>query len=237
MGDLPFGNRVVGVCFTIDSLIYFGMGHNGSRDFSDLWAYNTITSTWSQKATMPGVGRIGSSYFVLNGKAVIGGGHRFSSNGSFLNSDYHEYDPTTDTWSNFSNSFTDSARTLGTAFVINNEAFLFGGASSYPIPMNDFWKYGGISVSISETKQDEAVSLSFYPNPTNGEINIISNNNFIDGTLTILNSVGQIVFEKQFNKINGPASIDLSNLVNANYYYRFLTSDSKMISGSIIKVD
>lgn len=125
--NLPFGNRSTGISFAISDTIYFGLGYNGSSDFNDLWAYSVKDSVWTQKASFLGVGRLSASVIVLNGKAIVGGGHRLG-NSSYL-SDYYIYDPTTNQWSSAGN-IPYGSRAASVGFSISNSGYLFGGAAS-----------------------------------------------------------------------------------------------------------
>src|SRR5258706_334563 len=46
--------------FTIGTKAYVGMGYSGAAYFQDFWEWDQTTDIWTQKASLPGVGRFGA---------------------------------------------------------------------------------------------------------------------------------------------------------------------------------
>jgi hypothetical protein len=99
MADLPLpyptNPRALSIGFAIGNTGYIGFGTDSRTDFDDLYAYDPITNTWSQKASL-GFAMEGPAGFVLNNKAYIGFG--YSKKVADVTNDFFEYDPSTNTW-------------------------------------------------------------------------------------------------------------------------------------------
>jgi len=89
-------------------------------------------------------------------------------------------------------------------------------------------KYGAIcsNVGIDESpmvekqKETEGINLIAYPNPNNGQFDIIINSSFqISGMLVLINSIGQEVAKESVNITNGSSklSVNLLNLPSGIY--------------------
>lgn len=154
--DLTFG-RVAGLAFAIDSLVYITCGRFNSVSLNDLWAYSPVTNSWTKKANFPGVGRINPIGFVLNGKAVVGGG--YVSGTTIRLSDYYEYDPATNLWTPVP-GFSSGNRSVGASFTIHNEGYTCMGIDSTGSGyLKDFWKYSHCTVNYTEDAMSICDSL------------------------------------------------------------------------------
>ncbi len=129
--------------FTLNGKIYLGGGYTGNQvNLNDLWEYDPATDSWTQKADVPGSqGRTYAVAFAINGKGYIGlGVEGYNSINSKFLDDLWEYDPVANTWSQ-KQSLNDSARGSASCFVINNKAYIVGGAPDYSLISNDVWRY------------------------------------------------------------------------------------------------
>lgn len=75
--------RTGAVTFTIDDVVYVGLGFNIQLDqqdktLTDFWMYKD--RIWTQIADFPGEGRYGAVAFVVDGKAYVGTGYRPDQN-------------------------------------------------------------------------------------------------------------------------------------------------------------
>ena len=71
--------RTGAVTFTIDDVVYVGLGFNilldqQDKTLTDFWMYKD--RIWTQIADFPGGGRYGAVAFVVDGKAYVGTGYR-----------------------------------------------------------------------------------------------------------------------------------------------------------------
>ncbi|HWA33902.1 MAG TPA: hypothetical protein VG737_07220 [Cyclobacteriaceae bacterium] len=94
-----FTNRKSMVAFSLNNLVYFGLGYDGPTLIShpDLWEYNPVTDQWKNLADFPRNILKGSPAFAfaINGKAYVAvsvtGGNTFQ--------DLYQFDPATNSWS------------------------------------------------------------------------------------------------------------------------------------------
>ncbi len=225
--DMPSG-RVAGVAFAIDSLVYIVCGRANSTHLNDLWAYSPATDSWSQKTNFPGAGRINPIGFVLNGKAVVGGGY-FSSSGVTRLNDYYEYDPVTNLWTPIS-GFVFGNRSVGSSFTIYNEGYTCMGIDSTGSGYRkDLWKYSHCKVDYTMdamTFCDTVVSPSGNFNwTTAGIYNDTALNSKGCDSLLIIELTGGVI-----DKSITPGAVTLSsNESGADSYQWILCDDSSGI--------
>lgn len=127
--------RTGAVSFTINGKVYIGLGKNGSTYHQDLWMYDTISETWTQKADFVGIGRIGAFSMVMNNKAIIGTGEL--AGGSRTNTVY-KYEPGSNSWTALTD-FSGGVRSYASAFSIGTRGFVVGGDDGSF--QNDLWEY------------------------------------------------------------------------------------------------
>ncbi|MEZ5012781.1 MAG: T9SS type A sorting domain-containing protein [Chitinophagales bacterium] len=72
-------------------------------------------------------------------------------------------------------------------------------------------------------------SFLVYPNPANGEINIIASNSADVRSVEILNIVGKAVFTTGWQTGNGKMSLNLGNLPEGIYFVRLLDVSGKPV--------
>lgn len=129
-------NRSFATGFSINGKGYVGMGTD--QDISvlkkDLWEYDPVANTWTQKSDFPGGGRDGLGVFVINNKAYIGGG----SDNNFLFMDFYEYDPAQDKWTQ-KNDLSSGYTIFPAMFSIGNYGYLTCGAGQ--TEFNDLLRY------------------------------------------------------------------------------------------------
>lgn len=86
---------------------------------------------------------------------------------------------------------------------------------------------------VTETKLDERMSLSLYPNPTDGIINLqISKNDIATFSYIVMDINGRIVKEKSTNEVE---TIDISNLPSATYIVRIVIDGNEFVKQIIKK--
>ncbi len=97
-------------------------------------------NSWTQKASIPGLGRRGPVGFAIGNKGYVGTGLYDPT--VTLRNDFWEYDPATNTWTQKAN-FPGTARFCATSFVIGNFGYVGNGCDAYPVYHwpTDFWKY------------------------------------------------------------------------------------------------
>lgn len=227
----PLSPRAGGVCFTLDSIIYFGLGHNGQTNFNDIWSYNPINNNWVQLPSFPGIARFAASAFTINGKAIVGGGQQFGVGVQL--GDYYEYDPAQNTWSQITTTnFSDSARSFSASFTLNDRSYLLMGRDSQQVgSVLDIWEMSYMPTGISEITIEEVV---VYPIPASERINI-DMGNMNDYNLEIYSLDGRLVLEN--TKLNpGVNEIILSNIGTRRLLYKIFNSKGVLKSGSLLQI-
>ncbi|MFM2224948.1 MAG: hypothetical protein RJA07_1150 [Bacteroidota bacterium] len=129
--------RCNGIGFSYNGKGYVGMG-TGDYDFlSDMWEYDTLLHSWTQKASFPGKKRGGVVSFIINGKAYVGLG----VDSQRYYKDFWEYDIITNTWFQ-KNDFAGTKRGSAIAFASSTNGYVGLGADTLNMnPLLDIWKY------------------------------------------------------------------------------------------------
>ncbi|HZG01004.1 MAG TPA: kelch repeat-containing protein, partial [Chitinophagales bacterium] len=125
--------------FSIDGIGYAGLGYGvaGGMDFkNDIWQYNPVSDTWTQKNDFGGAPRSNAVVFVINGNAYVGTGEYLP----YCYADFWKYDPAQDSWTPYMN-FPGATRRGGIAFSINGKGYVGGGRCYINSFYNDFWEY------------------------------------------------------------------------------------------------
>jgi N-acetylneuraminic acid mutarotase len=97
-----------GFNFVIGNKAYVGLGagmpgeeltgeYSSGKNYNDVWAYDAVQNTWTQKADFPGLPRVMPFSFSVNGFGYVVGGDPTNSNGGHA-LDFWKYDPATDKW-------------------------------------------------------------------------------------------------------------------------------------------
>jgi N-acetylneuraminic acid mutarotase len=160
--DFEGDARMGAVAFGIGDFGYVGSGYNGNW-LQDFWSYNPGTQDWEAKDDIDHK-RTNSFSFVIGGKGYVGGG---SNNGSLVQS-FFQYDPALNTWTKKNdlqedNTDTDAndkgytiARELAATFVLNNLAYVVGGARG--TLDKETWQYTPDTDTWKKMKSFEATS-------------------------------------------------------------------------------
>lgn len=92
------------------------------------------------------------------------------------------------------------------------------------------------TVSISKEAYNLKSKIKIYPNPTSGQLNLISKPSHSDATINIYNLKGECVYSKYYDAIESPITLNLSHLP-ASEYFVTLTTKENTITEKIIIVD
>lgn len=118
----PGSSRWGVVCFEIDGIGYMISGRTGTTDLDEVWAYDPLADSWSERAPMPGVRRVACAFSIAGKGYVVGGLYGTSS----IRDDLWEYDPLSDSWSQRT-GLPGAPRYGSTAFVHNGIGYVLGG--------------------------------------------------------------------------------------------------------------
>jgi N-acetylneuraminic acid mutarotase len=112
-----------------------------STDLQDTWEYDPATNEWTRKDDFPGAARSEAISFGIGDYGYVGTGYSATDNNTFMK-DFYRFDPRADAGSQWEtmNGFGGNKRRGGTAFVINNVAYIVTGVSN-ATNVYDFWKF------------------------------------------------------------------------------------------------
>lgn len=166
--------RVKAMAAVVDGKAYVGLGYNIDKgvytggNLSDLWMYDPVTDTWSQRKSFPSTATDACVSFVLDKNIYVGEG--FNEN-SFTD-EFWKYNPEQDNWVQLKDFPSDSR--MGSVICAGSDHIYFGtgwGIGNF----NDWWEY---FPGTDSWKQMKAM-------PDNGRLNAVSltiNNRFFVST-------------------------------------------------------
>lgn len=129
--------REYAMSFAINGKGYIFMGSMGAS-LKDVWEYDPVANTWTQKLDFPGAGRAQAVTFTIGNKGYMVCGIDVGSPSTVF-SEVWEYDPSIDTWTKKAN-FPGTPRCASVGFSIGNKGYM-GTGNVNPGVLNDFWEY------------------------------------------------------------------------------------------------
>lgn len=191
--DFPGTQRHHPYYFGIDSIAYVGLGH-GPSIYNDWYKYDHNTDTWTQLNDLPSQGRVAGTHFAYGGKGyILAGENEFHQNNNF-ESEFWEYEPATDSWTQLPSTPLGDSRWAPGCFVIDSSLYFTSGENSEnegKFSLNDVWHYPLPSLLPPDTSTQDSMPVSiptiamdkgytFYPNPTNGLLTVTQNSNRLE---------------------------------------------------------
>jgi len=129
----------------------FIFGGKGNGLLNDLWMYDTTLNTWTQKTSLPGQGRSGSTCFVINDTAYIIGG---IDSLNVAISQVWAYDILNDNWHQ-KNNLNFGARWRASSVSQNGKGYLIFGKDENGRYCNELVEYNPLS--------DSWIQISTFP--------------------------------------------------------------------------
>jgi N-acetylneuraminic acid mutarotase len=111
----------------------------------EVWEFNTVSSTWTQKRDYPGTAVYGASGFSIGSYGYVVNGWDSTGSGQGPATTW-QYDPSTDSWTAKA-AFIGSTRYTSAAFSVNGKGYVACGFSPY---MNDVFCYDPTTDSWSQ---------------------------------------------------------------------------------------
>jgi N-acetylneuraminic acid mutarotase len=220
--NVPGPTRSSAIGFGIGGKGYVGTGDtcdiNNCFFLNDFYEYDTLSNTWTQKASAGASLRSDAVAFTINGKGYICTGE-VNSVGT---NDLIEYDPVNDTWT-VRASKPGLAKTNACAFSVGNRGYVTTGYDNSFNCTDDVYEYAPdsavIITSVSENLNSTNISLA--PNPASDKVSIIfPDKNLRNVTLMVRNVAGEILLEQRENDLSsGTMTIDMSKLANGIYFF------------------
>jgi N-acetylneuraminic acid mutarotase len=159
IGDFPGGARRYASAFSIGDDIYVGLGtmDNDKKYMNDFYKYSN--GQWSTIKPLPGEKRRNANVVTLDGKAyVISGDHNKSL------SDFWQYDPATDSWTQFAEINDEDtgnpavARNDAAVFASQGNIYLVGGTSGNSVLSSVFEYNMADSIWTEKTSIETSVT-------------------------------------------------------------------------------
>jgi N-acetylneuraminic acid mutarotase len=135
---------VIKLMLAVGKGLFSAQNSTSNIAFYDIWEYNPITDSWSQKADLPDfLGRNMSVAVGINNKGYVGLG--CDINQTINRQKFWEYDPALDSWTvkaNFPSVYTTDAG----AFALNSNLYVVGGVRLSPVGLtSQFYKYDPVA--------------------------------------------------------------------------------------------
>lgn len=171
--DMPTEGRMYGVGFAAGGKGYITTGSkkDGTSAYyvSDTWEYDPSADTWTQKDDFKGGAREGALAFSIGGYGYVGTGYNDDTIGWMM--DFYRFNPNATAGQQWEvvNGFGGEKRRGGTAFVINDVAYICCGQNNNTAVV-DFWKFDGsawtqlrdIADTDSDNDYDDDYAIARY---------------------------------------------------------------------------
>jgi N-acetylneuraminic acid mutarotase len=141
--DMPGSiKRMSQVSFVLNDKAYIVMGSSGPNDYcKEVWLFDPLNHSWTQKSNFPGPFRIAATSFSLNNKGyVCFGDNALNGPEAEYFNDLWEYNPDTDSWIE-KDTLPGSVRQYAFAFTIGNKAYVGNGKPGASGLLSDFYEY------------------------------------------------------------------------------------------------
>jgi N-acetylneuraminic acid mutarotase len=132
-------------CFSIGTKGYLGTGYTSGNpaETKEFFEWDQATNVWTAKTNFGGVRRRMAVGFSIGTKGYIGSGQYYYLSTDTELSDFWEYDPAGDTWTQKANI--TGVRYNAAAFVIGSKAYVGTGQSSLNSYKNDLWEFDPVA--------------------------------------------------------------------------------------------
>lgn len=134
--DFGGAARMYTLGFSIGTKGYLGTGIDNATGayYGDIWEYDPVLNSWSQKASIPSGGICCAVAFVIDSLAYVTVGWK----GTGV-TDCWEFHPSTNTWVQKQSFPLINGRDGGAGFSIGNKGYM--GTGHAGLYMKDFWEY------------------------------------------------------------------------------------------------
>jgi N-acetylneuraminic acid mutarotase len=152
--SFPGSARYGMASFVVNGIAYVSCGNSGAATGSyhaDLYAYDPVANTWTQRAPYPGMERLACTGFAIGNKGYVFGGRRDDQ--AFSN-ELFEYDPATNTWAQRA-SLPATGRSYANTISAGGHGYVIAGSDQANAGLTDSWAYHQAS--------DTWTSVAAYP--------------------------------------------------------------------------
>ena len=241
MSNCPAGNIEGMAAFSIGKNGYRGGGWNNSSSINTFWKYDTTTDTWASIASIPIANGLAGTprVFVMGSKAYICIG-TIGSGTTPMKVGY-VYDTNTNAWTEFTNmGMNGIERYYAFAFTIGNYGYIGTGVDSAGTKLKDFWQYypcADTALSVN-TITHSGNSVSIYPNPTDGKINLRYNGTEQQhAVFTIMDMTGRVILSQKIALSSLQiTTINANTLAEGMYFYRVTIPGKVLSTGKFVMI-
>jgi N-acetylneuraminic acid mutarotase len=147
IASLPAGmERQYAAAFSYNNTGFI-FGGAGSVYYNDLWMYDKINDKWQMKTPLPGVGRMGTSFFVIKDTAYIIGGKTATANSI---DEMWAYNMLTDTWTQKTN-LPFGSRWRAAATATTTKGYLVFGKDEVAAYKNELFEFNPATNTWTQT--------------------------------------------------------------------------------------
>lgn len=143
--------REKAVAFSIDNLGYVSCGVDTAEiTHNDLWSYDPSSDSWTQLASIPGSERRNAIAFAIDGKGYVGTGFSLDDGDLGIKlSDFWEYDPIANNWTEKANYPGGGGAGIyqATAFSIEDKGYVVAGKIGSDNYIPEMWQYNPVTDS------------------------------------------------------------------------------------------
>jgi len=143
MNDLPGNPRKSALSFGDGNLGFYGLGSSfdGGQLFADLWEYDAVNDTWTERSSFPGAPRNYYITFTLDNNLYLVGGS--TGDPSIMENHSLEtwrYNMDTDQWTRL-NDFVGTARIRAAGFATDGKGIMVSGCHENDTMNLEVWEY------------------------------------------------------------------------------------------------
>ncbi len=143
--SFPGSPRGDAFSFSIGNNGYLALGSNSNSWFNDVWKYDALGNSWTQKQNFGGT-RWQGVFFTIGTKGYMGTGQDASST---LYNDLWEYDPLSDSWTQKANLPT-AGRFFAAGFAVGGKGYIGTGLHGTSVYYHDLWEYDTLANSWTQ---------------------------------------------------------------------------------------
>lgn len=192
----PGSARIGAIGFSIGNIGYVGAGNDGTNNLTDFYKYDPTSNTWSAIAPLP-IAVNSAVAFSINGVGYVGTGSTTISSGKSNTSAFFKYNPTANAWEAIADIPYTEKPNAAFSFVVNNVAYVGGGATAGGTAIKDFYKFDPSKANPWEKLNDlnrDDNSYTYNLTRSNASAFVINGTPFVVGgsngtTGTAINSV------------------------------------------------
>lgn len=157
-------NRISAISFVCQNRLYVGLGQGSIPFLKDLWEYNPVSDTWTQKANFTGTARRQAVGFAINNIGYAGTGEDING----PTDDFFSYNPSTNAWQSIA-SYPGGVRKGAVGFTMGDQGYVGTGDDNNGYK-NDFYQYEPSTDSWDQkanfpsTPRTGAVGWGLFPN-------------------------------------------------------------------------